>query len=425
MAATAEPVRLVHVMTVPVTLAFLRGQAAHLRRHGFSVAAITSPGAGLDAFGAAEGVPVFAVPMTRRITPLPDLVAVVRLCRVLRRLRPAIVHAHTPKGGLLGMVAAWLTRTPVRVYHLRGLPLMTATGYRRRLLRWSEWVSCRLAQRVICVSPSIRDVAVAERLCPPEKIVAPPHGGSRGVDATGRFDPAALDELTRRQARAGYGIPDEAPVVGFVGRVVRDKGIAELAEAWENLRAELPALHLLIAGPFEPHDPLPAPLRQRLAADPRVHLTGEVADVVPLYAVMDVLAFPSRREGLPNVCLEAAAMGIPVVACAIPGVVDAVADGVTGTLVPPRDAQALARGIRRYLDEPELRRCHGAAGRARMLRDFRPEEVWDAIEREYRDLLARRGIPAPARRQPATRGTGTANTIDDAAPPREAGGWGP
>ncbi|HUZ01818.1 MAG TPA: glycosyltransferase family 4 protein [Thermomicrobiaceae bacterium] len=404
MAGSAEPVRLVHIMTVPVTLAFLRGQAAYLRRRGISVAAITSPGPGLDAFGKAEGVPVYPVEMTRRITPLRDLVAVVRLCQILLRLRPDVVHAHTPKGGLLGMLAAWLARVPVRIYHLRGLPLMTATGYRRRLLRWSEWVSCQLAQRVICVSPSIRDVAVAERLCPPEKIVAPPHGGSRGVDAAGRFDPVVVGEPARRQARAGRGIPDDAPVVGFVGRVVPDKGIAELAEAWEILREALPALHLLIVGPSEPEDPLPAPLRERLAADPRVHLTGEVNDVVPLYAAMDVLAFPSHREGLPNVCLEAAAMGIPVVACRIPGVVDAVADGVTGTLVPPHDGRALAGVVGRYLADPELRRRHGAAGRTRMLRDYRPEEVWDAIYAEYRQLLQWRGIAASGQRQPAERG---------------------
>ncbi|HET9014948.1 MAG TPA: sugar transferase [Thermomicrobiaceae bacterium] len=395
MAECREPVRLVHVMTVPATLPFLRGQAAYLRRHGVAVAAVvTAPGPGLDAFGASEGVPVYPAPMTRRITPLADLIAVVRLYRLLRRLRPDIVHAHTPKGGLLGMLAARLARVPVRVYHLRGLPLATATGSRRRLLRWGEWASCRLAQRVICVSPSLREVALAERLCPPEKIVAPPHGGSRGVDATGRFDPASVDDDARRRARDGLGIPWDAPVVGFVGRVVPDKGLAELGDAWATLREEHAALHLLVAGPEEPDDPLPAPLRARLAADPRVHLTGPVEDVVPLYAAMDVLAFPSRREGLPNVCLEAAAMAVPVVACAIPGVVDAVVDGVTGTLVPSRDAGALAAAVGRYLADPELRRRHGAAGRDRMLRDFRPEEVWDAILAEYRRLLERRATPA-------------------------------
>ena len=133
-----------------------------MQRHGFLVEALSSPGPLLERFGAREGVRVHAVEMARRITPLQDLVAIARLWRRLRAIRPHIVHAHTPKAGLLGMIAAWLARVPVRIYHIHGLPLMTASGHKRWLLRWSEKISCWLAQQVLCVSHSIRDVAIAE-----------------------------------------------------------------------------------------------------------------------------------------------------------------------------------------------------------------------------------------------------------------------
>src|SRR5207244_2714055 len=156
--------RLVHVTTIPESLFFLRGQPAYFRALGLEEQAISSPGAELARFAADEGVDVGAVPMPRAITPFRDFAALGRLYRALRRRRPTIVHAHTPRGGLLGMMAAVLARVPVRVYHIHGLPFLTASGFRRRLLRASEHLSCVLASRVLCVSRSVRDVVVAEGL---------------------------------------------------------------------------------------------------------------------------------------------------------------------------------------------------------------------------------------------------------------------
>ncbi|HET6765593.1 MAG TPA: glycosyltransferase family 4 protein [Longimicrobiaceae bacterium] len=396
-----KPVQLVHVTTVPMSLTFLTGQIGYVKERGYAVHAISSPGDDLHAFGERLGMPVSAVEMPRRISPLQDLRAVAKLAGALRRLRPAIVHAHTPKGGLLGMIAAWLTRVPVRVYHMRGLPLQTATGSRRVLLAATERVSCALAHRVICVSHSLRAVAVAEGLCPPDKIRVLLGGSGNGVDAAGRFDPASLPAGTRQQVRARLGIPDDAVVVGFIGRLVRDKGIVELAAAWERLREEHPGAHLLVVGPWEPQDPVPAELRRTLEGDPRVHLTGADWNTPPLYAAMDVVVLPTYREGFPNVPLEAASMGLPVVATEVPGCVDAVQHGATGTLVPVRDAAALAEAVGAYVADAGLRGAHGSAGRARVLRDFRREAIWQALAAEYDDLLQRAGRARPAPAVPA------------------------
>ena len=384
----SEPIKLVHVTTVPVTMrAFLLDQMRFVQERGMVVCGISSPGEALQVVAREAGVRVYAVEMRRQITPWRDLVALARTWRLLRRIRPRIVHAHTPKGGLIGTLAAWLAGVPVRIYHIRGLPLVTASGWRRRLLRGTERISCRAAHQVLCVSHSLREVAIAEGLCPPQKIKVLLGGSGNGVDAAGRFHPERVGVRARPDTRRRWGIPEQALVVGYVGRLVRDKGLGELVAAWQVLREELPELHLLVVGPFEPQDPVPAEVAAVLRDDPRIHLTGEDFDMPPLYAAMDLVCLPTHREGFPNVPLEAAAMGLAVVATRVPGCVDAVQEGVTGLLVPAQDSKALAEALRRELRDGELRRRHGEAGRQRVLRDFDQRAIWEATYQEYQRLL--------------------------------------
>ncbi len=384
----ARPV-LVHITTVPETLDFLAGQAAAMRSLGYEVHAIAAPGSRLDAFARRHGIRCHGVSMSRRMDPLGDLRALWRLWRTLRRLRPAIVHAHSPKGGLLGMIAAWAARVPARVYTLHGLPMATAIGWRRRVLRWSDRISCAMATRCLCVSPSLREAVAAEGICPAGRLEVLASGSIGGVDARGRFDPTVVGPGARNSARRRLGIPESARVIGFVGRVARDKGIAELLHAWGILRRFVPDIHLLIVGPMEPNDPIPADTAEAIVNDDRVHLVGQIDDPAPYYSAIDVVALPSHREGLGQVLLEAAAMGRPAVASRVVGCVDAVLDGVTGTLVPAGDAKALAGALRAYLKDPALRLEHGAAARARVLRDFSPERVHEATAALYDRLLQR------------------------------------
>jgi glycosyltransferase involved in cell wall biosynthesis len=341
----------------------------------------------LASFGEREHVEVHPIAMARGISPLRDLDALWRVWRELRRIRPDIVHAHTPKGGLVGMVAAWFAGTPVRVYHLRGTPMLTASGLKRHLLRAAERVSCSLSHRVLAVSHSLRRTAIDEGLCTPDKITVVASGSGNGVDAIHRFTPA--DERTRLEERARYGIPADALVVGFVGRLVLDKGLVELATAWKLLSTRASRAHLLVVGGRDNDGRCEETLRA-LESYPRVHLSGVVLDAPPPYAAMDVVALPTHREGFPNVPLEAAAMALPVVASNVTGCVDAVQDGVTGTLVPARDPVALATALERYLSDADLRARHGEAARRRVLEAFRPEAIWEGIVAEYESLQRRR-----------------------------------
>ena len=264
-------IRIAHVITIPESFGLMRGQLSYMAARGVAISAISSPGEALDALAERERVPVYAVPMARRITPFADAVAILRIYRVLRQIRPDIVHAQTPKAGLLGTIAAWLARVPVRIYHIRGMPLTVATGMRRAMLLVTERIACGLASQVLCVSHSLRDVAVAEGLCPAGKIKVLGGGSSNGVDADERYNPQRVGSR-RETIRSELSLPERAIVVGFVGRIVRDKGVIELTRAWSKIREEFPDLYLLVAGRFEDQDPIPDDVGAVLRTDPRVRV---------------------------------------------------------------------------------------------------------------------------------------------------------
>ncbi len=389
--------RVLHVFTVPDSLVFLRGQVAFMRERGFEIAVATSPGPKLEAFRQSENVPTYAIEMPRRITPFGDALAITALVRAMRQFAPDIVHAHTPKGGLLGMIAASLAGVHTRIYHMRGLPLMTATGTTRVLLALAERTSCLLSTRVLAVSRSLREYAVAERLASASKILVLGAGSGNGVDCDGLFDPSRFSREERATTRTRFGLTHGDVAVGFVGRLVGDKGVVELLEAWNVVREKHPRARLVVAGVFEERDAVPISVRAALERDPRIRMLGFVEDTPSLYSALDVLVLPTYREGFPNTPLEAASMGLPVVATRVPGCIDAVADELNGILVPPRDAPALAQALDRYLSDPALRERHGEAGRLRAVREFRRDDVWSALATFYRDTLsstdARSGRP--------------------------------
>jgi glycosyltransferase involved in cell wall biosynthesis len=370
-----------------IALGFLQGQLQFFQDRGFDVN-VLCPERRKDEWEVArpQGVPIIEVPMEREIAPLRDLMSLWRLWRTMLMLRPAVTNVGTPKAGLLGGFAAWLSRVPCRFYTLHGLRFETTKGLRRRLLIYAERLACRFAHRVICVSQSVREGAIASGLTSRERTVVFGSGSCNGVDAS-RF--AATPELVRRAAklRCQLGIPAQAPVVAFVGRLTSDKGIPELMEAFLQLTAQFPDLRLLLVGCFEDEDPLPVATRRCVETHPHVIFAGPVQDTAAYYAIADVLVLPSHREGLPTVVLEAQAAGKPVVGASATGIVDLVVDGETGLLFPVRDVPALAEALAKLITDKALASKLGLAGQEQVIRKFQQEQIWEALYREYLGFL--------------------------------------
>jgi len=296
----------------------------------------------------------------------------------------------TPKAGLLGSIAAVLCGVPTRVYFLRGLKLETSTGFKRMVLLAAERLASACSHAVLCNSDSLRNEALALGVAPEGKLRLLGGGSSNGVDID-RFSPGEND------LRERLGLPANAPVVGFVGRLTRDKGVPELVEAFDGILIAKPDAHLLLVGWFDSaDDALSRRLRARIERHPRIHITGFVADTAPYYRAMDVMVLPTWREGFPNVILEAAASGIPVVTTLCTGSRDAVVPEVTGLLIPPGYPVAIRESVMQLLNNPERRWRMGQAARAWVLNHYVNESVLGRTVRYYQTLLDR-NLPRSAR----------------------------
>jgi glycosyltransferase involved in cell wall biosynthesis len=369
-------------ITNPQTCLVLGGRLRTLREAGFRVTLVSSPGELLTRTAAQEGVEAIAIPMRREMAPAADLVSLLRLCWLLYRLKPDMTEFSTPKAGLLGSIAAMLCRVPARVYFLRGLKLETSTGLKRRVLLAAERLASACSHSVLCNSESLRNQAIVLGVAPEAKLRLLGGGSSNGVDVE-RFSPGRSD------LRQRLGLPHDAHVVGFVGRLTRDKGLPELIEAFDAILAAKPNAHLLLVGWFDAaEDALDNDLRSRIRRHPRIHSTGFVADTAPYYRAMDVMVLPTWREGFPNVVLEAAASGIPVVTTLSTGSRDAVVPEVTGLLIPPGYPVAIREAVLQLLGNPERRCRMGEAARAWVLDQYVNGKVLGRTVLYYKALLA-------------------------------------
>lgn len=376
---SSRPV-IVQVCTAPDFLQFTRPHLVELVRRGYGVHAISSPGAALFELEHL-GVGVHPVPMSRGIDIAADARAIPRLLAVLRRLRPTVVHAHTPKAGLLGMLCARSLSVAHRFYHMHGLRYESALGWKRRVLFNAERLSAGWATHTLCVSDSVRKVAQRDGVIEDDCSVLH-HGSAVGIDPTA-YCPGRYAEQAA-QLRHQLGIAPSQPVVGFAGRLAADKGLQRLGEAWRAVAESCPSAHLVLAGAEDPTDPVSL---LGLRALPHVHFLGRLETLGPFFEMCDVVTLPSRREGLPQVLLEAAAMEVPAVCFEATGTRDAVVDRETGVLVGANDVGALSLWIARLLQDPALRGPLGRRARQWVSERFHQRDVVAAMMQFYSSRL--------------------------------------
>jgi len=405
-------VRIAHIATVDLTHRFLLlEQLRRQKAAGFDVTAISASGPWVDDLRN-EGIRFIPWKITRAWDPANDVRALAELVRILHRGRFHVVHTHTPKGGVLGRVAARMAGVPCVVNTVHGL-YATPDDPRRR--RWPvlavEWLAARFSDLELYQSEE--DLEWAQRT----RIVSRSRGVllGNGVNLTA-FDPTVVDPERVARIREELGLPPGAPVVGTVGRLVAEKGYRELFAAAHSVRRELPNVRFVAVGESDHAKPDAINEQEQAEAAKDVVFTGWRKDVRDVLGVFDVFVLPSWREGVPRSAIEAAAMGKPLVLTDIRGCREVATDGIEGTLVPVRDPGSLAEAILELLRNPERRVRMGAAARARALARFDESRIADLVVAHYRRLLSRRGVPTPV----PTDGKGTGPVRLRAARPQDA-----
>ena len=378
--------KLVRITTIPASLEkLLENQLQYMSQY-YSITAISSDEPILNRVGKQQGVAVFNVEMTRKITPLQDLKAVWQLYHYFRREKPFIVHTHTPKAGTVGMLAAKLAGVPHRLHTIAGLPLLEATGSKRKLLNLVEKVTCHCATMIYPNSHGLKEIIIREQFCKPEKLKVIGNGSSNGIN-TKYFNPDHFSENDKLILRSYLGITPEDFVFVFVGRLVGDKGINELVAAFQKLNTiGLPA-KLLLVGPKEDDlDPLQPDTLRQIDSSHNIIFVGFQSDVRPYFAISDVLLFPSYREGFPNVVMQAGAMGLPSIVSDINGCNEIIEAGKNGIIIPVKDEQAIFNAMEKLLKDPILLEKMKQNARSMILSRYEQEVVWRAILNEYKKL---------------------------------------
>jgi glycosyltransferase involved in cell wall biosynthesis len=373
--------KLFRISTVPMSLdTFCKGQLKMLSQH-FEVVAVSSPEKELEIVGKREGVRTVAIPMERHISVFKDVLSLLRMIRLFMKERPTIVHSMTPKAGLVSMIAAWITRVPVRMHTYTGLVFPTATGLTQKILILMDRILCFCATYINPEGEGVkRDLQRFHITKKPLHIIA--NGNVRGID---------LDYYCRTEevmAKAADIQDERVFTFCFVGRVVGDKGINELVTAFDRLSKQSSNLRLILVGRMETElDPLNPVTLEIIKNNSRIKFSGAQTDVRPFMAASDALVFPSYREGFPNVVLEAGAMGLPSIVTDINGSNEIIIEGRNGVIIPPRDDNALYYAMKHFVEHPDVVKEMAVNSREMVASRYEQKMIWQALLAEYKKQL--------------------------------------
>jgi glycosyltransferase involved in cell wall biosynthesis len=379
--------RVVHISNSDIALRIhARNYFAYLRNQGYDLQVVCSPGELVKGdMVTDDGMFVKAIPFPSRYTPVNDLRALVQLVRHFRQQKPAIVHTHAVKPGLLGRIAARLAGVPIVIHTIHGFHYWDdMSAMENRLFVWLEQFSALFCDLLLSQNREDITFAIRKRICAPEKI----RFLGNGIDIT-RFHPNAVGAEVARARRRELGVASDETLVGMIGRLVRLKGYFEYMQAAQILHKRGEKIKFLAIGATQEKAATVSPqdMIARYGLQGCMRFLGMREDIPELMAAMDIVVLASYAEGIPRVLMEAAAMGTPAVGTDVRGNREVIVDGESGYLVPVRDASALADAISRLSAEPARRRKMGEAARRRAETQFDERRYFWRTDREYRRLI--------------------------------------
>lgn len=373
---------ILHVVNIYFVLPYFIGnQFKHFRKKGYNMHVACSHSEHLEAYAEEQGFRYIETPVNRSISIKEDLRSIQAIRKFIRQNRIDVVVGHTPKGGLLAMIAARICGVPKRIYFRHGLVYETSHGLKRFILKSVDRFASLCATKIVCVSPSVLKRSISDRLAPAHKQIILRDGTCNGVDTVSQFNPYSIDKETVASLKEKYDIKPTDFVIGYSGRLVRDKGIIELVEAFDKLK-NADNCRLLLVGMFEERDALPEKTKERILNDSRIIYTGFInGGMQNFYAMMNLYVLPSYREGFPTGVLEAQAMALPVITTRVTGCCDSIIEGRTGLF-----ADNSADDIARKIDDIRLNhRISGEHGRQWVTEKFDSRIIWHEIEKLYQD----------------------------------------
>ena len=378
--------KLIRITTVPSSLrSLLKGQHRFMSKY-FEVIGVSGDGDALAEVRQNEGIRTHVVEMTRTITPLKDLKALLKLYKFFKKEKPFIVHTHTPKAGTVGMIAAKLAGVPHRLHTIAGLPLLEKTGVMRKLLNLVEKLTYSCSTLILPNSFKLKRIILTEKFTSASKLKVIGHGSSNGID-TEHYNIAHVTEKEKEQLRESLNINENDTVFIFIGRIVKDKGINELVAAFNLLTKKYSRCKLLLIGSRENHlDPLLSKTEILIKENICIIPTGVQKDIRPYVSISHALTFPSYREGFPNVVLQASCMCLPCIVSDINGCNEIIEDQVNGLIIPVKNSEALESAMIYMIENPEKRLDMIKHSRKRILERYKQEFIWNESLKLYRSL---------------------------------------
>lgn len=373
--------RILHVINIYFSLSYLGDQFSHFSKKGYKQHLICSPSEKLENYSKSQNISFAEVEIIRKVSLFKDLKGLVRICAYIHQNKIDIVVGHTPKGALLAMLAAYIMRVPKRIYFRHGLVYETMHGFPRKLMMNIDRLTAFCATQIVCVSPSLAKISLLDHLNSDKKQLVLGKGTCSGIDAIGKFNPILIDKIKLNQLRTLYNIDKNTFVIGYCGRLVRDKGIIDLVRGFKSLQAKLPLMHfqLLLVGDFEDRDTLPADIITEIKFCSDIICTGFVFEEIEYYySLMSVLVLPSYREGFGMVSLEAAAMELPVLTTKVTGCIDSIIEGETGFYIS-NTPEGITSGILKLMNDTKLKH-YGLNGRKMVLEFYQNIITWQLIE---------------------------------------------